>query len=216
MIKALIFDLDGTLLYTLDSIARTCNKVLRAHALPPVTHVQLKQFVGDGVIDLLKRAFAAGGSDEIPNDNTVKEFKQYFREDCNYHVAPYDGIPEVLEYCKTHGILLACNTNKPHENALKVIHTHFGDSFQAVQGNKEGIPKKPAADGVFQILQRLDVCASEAVYIGDSDVDVFTAKAARMRSFGAAWGYRGTEELMKSGADEILSHPIQIIDYIKL
>ena len=170
--------------------------------------------MGDGVIDLLRRAFAAGGSREVPDESTVMEFKQHFKQDCDYHVAPYDGIEAVLNYCAEHGILLACNTNKPHENALKVIHTHFADSFDMVQGNESGLPKKPDPAGVNKILESFNILPQEAVYIGDSNVDIFTAKAAGMRSIGAAWGYRGKAELTASGADEIALEPMDILKFI--
>ena len=138
MIKAVIFDLDGTLLYTLDSISLSCNKVLEAHRLPPVTHEQLKHFVGDGVIDLMRRAFCAGMSEETVDENIVAEFRAHFKEDCDYHVKPYEGIPALIRWLKEKGILVACNTNKPHENAVKLIHKHFGDDFDAVLGQQAG------------------------------------------------------------------------------
>ena len=216
MIKALIFDLDGTLLYTLDSISLSCNKVLAAHGLPPVTHEQLKHFVGDGVIDLMRRAFAAGGSSETVDDGIVAEFRACFQDDCDYRVAPYEGIKEVLHYCKAHGIQTACNTNKPHENAVKLMHKYFDEEIAFVQGNIPSVPKKPHPAGVQKLLEAMALTPQEAIYIGDSDVDMFTAKAAGMRSIGAGWGYRGEEELRASGAMFMAKEPRDIIEILKM
>ena len=216
MIKAVIFDLDGTLLYTLDSISLSCNKVLEAHRLPPVTHEQLKHFVGDGVIDLMRRAFCAGMSEETVDENIVAEFRAHFKEDCDYHVKPYEGIPALIRWLKEKGILVACNTNKPHENAVKLIHKHFADDFDAVQGQESGIPKKPDATGALRIAQTLGVKPQEVVYIGDSDVDMFTAKNASFHSIGAAWGYRGAKELKSSGAEFIAHTPYDVIQFFKM
>ena len=214
MVKAVIFDLDGTLLYTLDSIALSTNKVLEANGLPPVTHEQLKRFVGDGVIDLLKRSFAAGGAAKEANEAHVAQFRACFREDCDYHVAPYEGIPELLAFLEEAGMRAACNTNKPHENAVKLIKKHFGTHIATVQGNVPELPKKPDAAGVNVIVKALGCAAEEAVYVGDSDVDIFTARNAGCRSIGAAWGYRGEEELKKAGADFIAYNPTDIIEIL--
>ena len=216
LIKTVIFDLDGTLLYTLDSISLSCNKVLEAHRLPPVTHEQLKRFVGDGVIDLMRRAFAAGGSNETVDDSVVAEFRACFKDDCDYRVKAYDGINELIARLKEQHIFVACNTNKPHENAVKLIHKHFADDFDAVQGQESGIPKKPDATGALRIAQTLGVKPQEVVYIGDSDVDMFTAKNASFHSIGAAWGYRGAKELKSSGAEFIAHTPYDVIQFLKM
>ena len=216
MIKAVIFDLDGTLLYTLDSISLSCNKVLEAHRLPPVTHEQLKHFVGDGVIDLMRRAFSAGMSEETVDENIVAEFRAHFKEDCDYHVKPYEGIPALIRWLKEKGILVACNTNKPHENAVKLIHKHFGDDFDAVLGQQDDIPKKPDKTGALKIVSSFGLKPNEVVYVGDSDVDMFTAKNAALHSIGAAWGYRGEDELKNSGAEFTAKTPIEIIDILKM
>ncbi|MBQ3431677.1 MAG: HAD family hydrolase [Clostridia bacterium] len=216
MIKAVIFDLDGTLLYTLDSIALSCNKVLAAHHLPPVSHEQLKQFVGDGVIDLLIRSFYAGGSTEVVNHTTVSEFRACFKDDCDFNVKPYDGIEALISWLKDKGIYVACNTNKPHENAVKLIHKHFSNNFDAIQGQEDGVPKKPDKTGALQIIKSLGVNPEEVVYIGDSNVDIFTAKNAGLYSIGAAWGYRGEKELRLSGAQFIAHTPYEVIEILKM
>ena len=215
MIKAVIFDLDGTLLYTLDSIKKSVNTVLKNHSLPPQPEQNIKKIVGDGVIDLMIRAFKASGSDEQVGEDIVSEFRACFKYDCDYNVKPYEGIPEVIEYLKTNDIKIACNSNKPDVNAKLIVNKHFGDDFDFVLGNVDYLPKKPDKAGAELVLKELGIKKEECVYIGDSDVDVFTAKNLGCTSIGAAWGYRGREELENSGADYIAEKPIDIIEIFK-
>lgn len=215
MIKAVIFDLDGTLLFTLDSIRKSVNTVLKNHSLPPQPEQNIKKFVGDGVIDLMIRAFKASGSAETVGDDIVAEFRACFKYDCDYNVKPYEGINEVIEYLNKNSIKVACNSNKPDVNAKLIVNKHFGDSICFVLGNVDYLPKKPDKAGAEVIIKELGISKDECVYIGDSDVDVFTAKNLGCVSIGAAWGYRGSEELKNSGADFIADQPIDIIEIIK-
>lgn len=214
MIKLVIFDLDGTILYTLDSIALSANKVLKKHSLKPLPVEDFKMYVGDGVIDLLIRSFKAAGSSKKVDESTIKEFRACFKDDCDYKVAPYKGIPEIISFLKKNNVLLACNTNKPHENAQKLIKKHFADNFDMVLGQREGVPKKPDKSGAEEIINTFNLRKDEVIYVGDSDVDIFTAKNCGIASCGAAWGYRGAEELKNSGADFVINSPKELIKII--
>ena len=215
MIKAVIFDLDGTLLYTLDSIRKSVNTVLKNHNLEPQPEENIKRFVGDGVIDLMIRAFKASGSDETVGDEIVSEFRACFKSDCDYNVKPYEGIEEVISFLKLKAISVACNSNKPDVNAKLIIKKHFGESFEFVLGNVDNLPKKPDKAGAELILNQIGVSIKDCIYIGDSDVDIFTAKNLGCLSIGAGWGYRGKEELINSGADYIADNPLDIIEIIE-
>ena len=215
MIELVIFDLDGTLLYTLDSITLSTNKVLKKHGLAPLPKEDIKRYVGDGVIDLLRRAFQASGSDENVDDAIVSEFRACFKDDCDYKVKPYNGMNTVLQYLKNENIKIACNSNKPDVNAKKIIQKHFDGFFDYVLGNVEEFPKKPDPSGAIKIMNELNVSANNTLYIGDSDVDVFTARNAGVHCVGAAWGYRGEEELLNSGAENVIFHPLELIHILK-
>lgn len=215
MKKTVIFDLDGTLLYTLDSITQTLGAVLKNHNLPLLPPQTVKTIVGNGVIDLLHDAFKICGSKEIPDEATVSEFKALFLEHANDNVYPYEGIRECLQLLKENGVCIACNTNKPDKNAHIILDYHFKDCFDLILGNVEHLPKKPNPAGVFYILEQLHGTAEACIYIGDSEVDVQTAKNAGCAFIGAAWGYRDAKLLQKAGALTIAQSADELREMLK-
>ncbi|MBR0415250.1 MAG: HAD family hydrolase [Clostridia bacterium] len=215
MIKLVIFDLDGTLLYTLDSIAKSANHVLADYGYEAIEPDVYRHYVGDGIYELLDRAFSHTGEAVKVTDEMVLRFRSYFRGDRNYHLRIYDGIEELLAYLKLQNIKITCNTNKPDPNAKLILHEQFGDVFDCIFGQRDDVPKKPDPAGAREILEVTGASPAQAIYVGDSDVDIFTAKNCGCLAVGAAWGYRGREELQNSGADWIAENPMDVIELIK-
>lgn len=214
MTQACIFDLDGTLLYTLDSIAAPTNRVLEHFGLPAQPLEAYKYFIGDGLKNEMKRALIAAGDEGASHlEEAFALCEQWFGEDPLYHVEPYDGIPEMLAALKERGVRLAVLSNKPHAQAVSVVETIFGKgTFDHIQGQTDRIPIKPDPTGVYEVLEALGVAAGDCLYIGDTNTDMRTGKNADLRTVGVTWGYRPRTELKEGGADIIIGRPAQLID----
>ena len=197
MVKAILFDLDGTLADTLYALGSAANAVLAEAGLPTHPMEAYRQFVGNGAKVLMERA--AGYHDETLLVRFVTEYDRRCLED----TPPYDGVPETLDYLKEKGIRFAVVTNKPHEQAVKLVTHLFGDRFEAVFGNQPQYARKPDPQSSQLAMQALGVSASECVFVGDSDVDVRTAHAAGLPCIGCCFGFRGEEELRAAGADDL-------------
>jgi phosphoglycolate phosphatase len=215
-VKLCIFDLDGTLLYTLDSIARPTNLVLEHFGLPPQPVGAYKYFVGDGLKNEMKRALIAAGDKEACHlEEAFALCEQWFAEDPMYKVEPYPGIPETLQALKTKGVKLAVFSNKPHESAVRVVESFFGEGmFDCIQGQTDRLPIKPDPAGAFEILKKLGVTADACLYLGDSNTDMMTGRNAGFMTVGAAWGYRSVRELKEAGADLIIDSPDELLGII--
>lgn len=214
--KAVIFDLDGTLSDSINSIKYCGDKALEPLGYGPFTVDRYKYFVGDGAANLIKRALAAGGDTELEHfQEAFASYKEIFREHCMYQVKPYEGIPELLKALKERGIALAVLSNKPHVETIHVIETLFGrDCFDIIAGQKEDVPIKPSPEGVFRILEELQLTCEDIIYLGDTATDMKTGKAAGAFTVGALWGFRERKELEESHADAIIGHPLELLDYL--
>ncbi len=217
MIKACIFDLDGTLIRTQESIARPINMTLARYGLPPQPVKAFNYFAGDGIDNALRRALVAAGDTEMKYyEEGILLTRKWMSEDPLYHVEPYEYVEESLTKLVTMGIRLAVLTNKPHESALKVVHTIFGESlFDDIQGQKEGLPIKPEPTGVYEILKAFGVEKSECLYFGDTNTDMKTGKNAGLYTVGVAWGFRPRTELEENHADVILDSPRDIVTLVE-
>lgn len=214
--KACIFDLDGTLTDTLDSLVYSVNATLDELSLPPITRMQCRRFVGNGARVLIERALTASGDEGASRiEAGMEAYRRIFGEHCMYHVRPYDGIPEVLEAMKKKGMKLAVLSNKPHAQTVNVVETVFGkDCFEFVQGQIDGIPRKPDPGCVYELLNKMGVSKEQCLYVGDSEVDVATGIAAGVTCIGVEWGFRDRQELVDAGAEHLASHPSQLLDFI--
>lgn len=214
--KACIFDLDGTLTNTLDSLVYSVNATLKEMELPAISEKQCESFVGNGARTLMERSLnAAGDSGASRIEEAMERYGRIFGANCNYHVRPYEGIPELLKELKRRGIRIAILSNKPHKQTVEVARTFFGEGyFDAVQGQTEAIPKKPDPAGVYRLLEEMDVPKTECLYIGDSEVDIATGIAADVKCVGVAWGFRGRQALADAGAEYIISAPDQLLSFI--
>lgn len=216
MLKAVIFDLDGTLSDSLASIKFCADKALALLSYGPFSLEQYKYFVGDGAANLVRRGLAAGGDRYGEHfEEVFARYKVIFREHCMYEVRPYDGIPELLDALKKRGILLAVLSNKPHEETRRVTESLFGeDMFDVIRGQKPDTPIKPSPEGIFRILEQLELKPEEILYLGDTGTDMQTGKNAGAVTVGALWGFREREELEKNNADIIIENPLQLLDYM--
>ena len=216
MKKAVIFDLDGTLSDSINSIKYCGDKALAPFGIGPFEKKQYCYFVGDGAANLVKRALAAGGDAELKHfDEAYALYREIFKENCMYEVKPYDGIRELLAQLKEKGIVIAVLSNKPHAETISVIETLFGKGyFDVIQGQQEGVAIKPSPEGVFQILKKLSLTAEDILYLGDTSTDMKTGKSAGAFTVGALWGFREREELEENHADAIIGHPLELLQYL--
>lgn len=217
MYKACIFDLDGTLTDTLDSLTFSVNETMKEIGFPQITEDQCRMFVGNGAKVLIEKALRAGGDTGLTHfDEAMAAYQRIFDINCTYHVSPYPGITEMLKTMKSMGLKLAVLSNKPDRQAVHVVRDIFGDKvFDRVQGQREGTPRKPDPAAALQIASAFGVSPEETVYIGDSEVDAATGKAAGMKTVLVAWGFRGAEALKECGAECIVSSADEITDIIR-
>lgn len=216
MYKACIFDLDGTLTDTLDSLTYSVNETLKEMNLPEITSEQCRAFVGNGARYLMEKAVSVSEEHLSRLEEAMERYGRIFDQNCTYHVVPYDGILSMLEELHQKGMQLAVLTNKPHKQAVHVVEEIFGkDRFQIIQGQKEGVPRKPDPTAAISIAQQFGITPAETVYIGDSEVDVATGLAAKMLTIGVSWGFRKRQVLEEAGATCIADHPSEIMEWIE-
>lgn len=253
--RAVIFDLDGTLADTLESLAYCTNKALADFGMGPLDKSLFKTFVGNGSRMQITRALrkiaeqrresekapeSPGKGDaeqekaacmlkEVPRQDGQPDddgfltqpyaleqvhgrYLEYFAKDCMYGVQAYPGVVPLLEELKKRDIKTAVFSNKPHANTAEVVESLFGKGyFDAVRGQKDGFPKKPAPDGVYAVLEELGVSPQSCLYVGDSWVDIETGHNAGARSVGVLWGFRSREELEEHHADAVISSPQELL-----
>lgn len=217
MKKAVIFDLDGTLSDSIASMKYCGDRALAPFGYGPFPESAYKYFVGDGAANLVKRALVAAGDTELVHfKEAFALYKEYFAKDCMYQVKPYREIPELLEELKRQELKIAVLSNKPHDQTVDVIETLFGkDYFDMIQGQKDGLPIKPDPSGVFVILKEFGLTADDILYLGDTATDMKTGKSAGAFTVGALWGFRDRKELEEGHADAIISHPLQLLDFVQ-
>ena len=207
--KACIFDLDGTLANTLESMSVSANQVIEPFGYAPLPAENFKYYAGDGARTLVERVLRdAGDQDLIHLEEVYQAYSAIFDQDCTYKVTVYDGMGETLEKIKSMGIKLAVLSNKPHAQTKKVISNLFGDElFDWVQGQQEGIEKKPDPSGALAIAKAFGVKPEECMYVGDTNVDMMTGNRAGMFTVGVLWGLRDRQELIEHHAHALAEKP---------
>jgi phosphoglycolate phosphatase len=214
MKKTVIFDLDGTLLDSIEDIASSMNKVLESLQLPTHKIEDYKHFVGGGV-DILVENALNNQSKEI-KDEVIKRFKIEYDGKLHSKTLPYDGIYELLDELKKLDINLAVLSNKPHEFTVSYVNHFFKNyNFKEIHGQKKDVPKKPDPKAALDIVKCLDSSCENTYFIGDTKIDMQTAKNANMTAIGVLWGFRDEKELRDFGADFIVSNPLEILKIIK-
>lgn len=213
MKKTVIFDLDGTLLDSIEDIASSMNKVLESLQLPTHKIEDYKHFVGGGV-DILVENALNNQSKEI-KDEVIKRFKIEYDGKLHSKTLPYDGIYELLDELKKLDINLAVLSNKPHEFTVSYVNHFFKNyNFKEIHGQKKDVPKKPDPKAALDIVKCLDSSCENTYFIGDTKIDMQTAKSANMTAIGVLWGFRDEKELRDFGADFIVSNPLEILKII--
>ena len=211
--KIAIFDLDGTILNTLDDLADSLNVVLQEFKMPLHTYEQVRFMVGNGIPKLIERAVPEGTSNP-KYTQVLNKYIEYYEKHCSKKTAPYDGILEILTQMKSYGMKLAVNTNKVAQAAEELCIHYFPSVFDYVCGSCPQIPVKPAPDGVNKILHHFNLKKEDAVYIGDSDVDIQTGKNAGIDVISAVWGFRGKDFLLQNGAEKIVQNAQELLEMI--
>lgn len=204
--KLAIFDMDGTILNTLDDLADSTNYALRENSLPERTIGEVRSFVGNGIRKLIERAVPAG-SDTAQIDRVHESFTAHYKVHCADKTRPYDGMIELLRDLRAAGCMTAVVSNKADYGVQTLCRDYFPGLFDMAVGEREGIRKKPSPDSVNEVLEKLGVPRAAAVYIGDSDVDIETAKNAGLDCIAVEWGFRDREFLMEHGAVRLVREP---------
>ncbi len=209
--KALIFDLDGTLIDSLTDIALCANEVLKRLNLPTHEIDDYKKFVGGGALVLIENCTPEDSSEELI-EKALEEFKEVYDEKLQGNTKPYEGVYELLEELKNKNIKIGVLSNKPHKFTLKYVEEFFNShNIIEAHGQKKEIPPKPHPLGAINIANSFNLPCENIYFVGDSDVDMQTAKNAGMIAVGVSWGFRGTEELIENGADFIVETPQDIL-----
>ncbi len=198
MKKAVIFDLDGTLLDTLEDLYDSVNVAMRKFSSPERSLGDIRRFVGNGAADLIAKSLQ-GGRDNLEYESALAFFKEYYAAHADIKTRPYDGIVELLIRLRELGIYTAVVTNKPDEASKKLCEKHFGSLLDYSVGDREGLLRKPAPDKVFDVMKRLG--CERAVFVGDSETDVLTAKNAEMSCVCVTWGFRDRDQLEEAGGE---------------
>ena len=214
--NAVLFDLDGTLLDTLDDLGDSMNAVLAAHGYPTHPIPAYTEFVGDGVQNLVRRSLpAAVREDEAAVGRLVPLMRSEYSERWKAKTRPYDGIPELLDGLAARGLRLAVLSNKPHPATLEVVAHFFpGRKFDATLGARPNVPIKPDAGAALDVSRQLGIPPKEFLYLGDTNTDMLTARGAGMYAIGVLWGFRTAQELTASGADLLVSHPREVLSLL--
>lgn len=213
MYKYVIFDLDGTLLNTIDDLADTGNHVCTLHGWPTHTVDAFKLMVGNGIPKLVER-FAPQGTSQEVLDQAFQEFMDWYGVHKEDKTAPYAGMPEVTKALREAGVSIAVLSNKADVMAGPVVEHYYPGIFPVVQGALPGLPTKPDPTLLHKLMDRLGATQEDTLFVGDSNVDIRTAKNGGLTGCGVLWGFRSREELEAAGADVIVSTPQELLDLI--
>ncbi|MBO4819526.1 MAG: HAD-IA family hydrolase [Firmicutes bacterium] len=208
--KAYIFDLDGTLLDTLEDLADAVNYAMRKNGFPERSLAEVKSFVGDGMRLLVKRSAPTGAEDDLL-EKAFADFREYYSVHYMDKTKPYPGIEAMLRALKAQGKRLCVISNKVDYAVKLLMDQFFSGLFETVLGEREGIRRKPSPDSLLAVMEELELSREECVYIGDSDTDIETARNAGIDSISVSWGFRTKEFLKRSGAQRIVDEPKDLL-----
>lgn len=215
MIQTIIFDLDGTLVNSVDDIANSCNFALKEVGYEPHPIKAYKYFVGDGVVKLIERALPQEGvSDEIFN-KALKIYTEHYKVHCFDQTRPYDGIIALLEKLKKQKYKLGVVSNKPNDQVIQVMDKLFDqDYFDLITGVKEGFAPKPDPALTKDLIKKLKVKGENCAFVGDTAMDMKTSCRVGALPIGVTWGFRKEEELLEGGAKHLIHHPLELLTWL--
>ena len=214
MYQTVIFDLDGTLLDTIQDLADAGNWVCRRNGWPEHSVAAFKKMVGGGIPNLVRQFSPEDSRSSLLLMNTISQFNAYYGAHNLDKTRPYDGIPELLARLKEQGITMAVYSNKADAFSREIVEHFFPGTFQLVRGHVKGMPVKPDPAGIHSILPELSAEADRTVFVGDSNVDVYTGHNGGLSVCGVTWGFRGRQELQSAGADRLADTPEELEQYL--
>ena len=215
MIKTILFDLDGTLLNTIDDLADAANWVCAQNGWPTFSVETYKHFVGNGIPKLVERFSPESARTPEQLAATLAAFSARYDAHKEDKTAPYPGMAELLDTLQAEGIQTAVFSNKADEFCGKIVEHYFGKGkFTVIRGSRKGVPTKPDPAGVYALMQDIGADPKTTLFIGDSDVDILTGHNAHLPAMGVLWGFRGRAELTAVGADALAAKPEDILDHI--
>ncbi len=215
MITTVIFDMDGTLLNTLDDITDSVNAILAEYDLPPRTIDEIRHMVGNGAVYLMERA-VEGGASHPEFERILEDYKAYYEKHCNIKTGPYRNIMELLKTLKDRGFKMAIVSNKPMGAVKELTRIYFGDFVDVSIGTSDSMRRKPYPDECIEAMKELGSTREETVYVGDSEVDHKTALNSGLKCISCLWGFRTKEELIEAGAggNVFVNDPLEIMDVL--
>jgi phosphoglycolate phosphatase len=213
--KAVLFDLDGTLLDTIEDLSNSMNAVLLESGFPMHDLEEYKCFVGNGLRNLVRRALPAENRDDITIDSFLAAMNEEYSKRWAEKTRPYKGIPELLDELTRRNIRLSVLSNKPHKFTKVIVEKFLSNwNFEVVFGERLGVAIKPDPSAAIEISAIMGIPPEDFLYLGDSGTDMKTARAAGMYAVGALWGFRKKEELVAEGAMSVISSPLELIDIL--
>ena len=215
MYKAVIFDLDGTLVNSLEDLAVATNYALEQHGFKAYPLDDYKYLIGDGMVKLIERAIPDNALNEDTFKSVFNGFMGYYREHCLVHTYVYDGVMDAILQLNKMGLKLAVVSNKADNMTNLIVKNYFGEIFTAVTGKREGYPTKPDPTLTLKIIEEMGVKPHECIFVGDSGMDCKNAVNSGCYPLGVLWGFRKSEELLENGAKTLIEHPNEIVPFVK-
>lgn len=209
--KLYIFDLDGTILDTLEDLTDSTNYALYVNHMPGHSMEEVRNYVGNGIGRLIERAVPTGTPKET-QEKVLRDFREHYGAHCTDKTNPYDGIVPLIRRLRESGCMTAVVSNKADFAVQSLCRDYFPGLFDFVVGEREGIRRKPFPDSVLEVLETLQVDRADAVYVGDSEVDIQTAQNAGLDMLAVGWGFRGEQFLKEQGARTVLGKPEDILE----
>lgn len=214
-VKAVIFDLDGTLLNTLDDLHNSVSYALKSLSLPPRTRNETRLAVGDGIGNLIARSIE-NGKDSPLFDQCLTLFQKHYQQHNADATAPYPEILPLLHTLRQHGIAIGIVSNKIDSAVQALTHRYFEGLIDSAVGEREGVRRKPCPDSLFHCLETLGIAPENAIYVGDSEQDILTAQNAKLPCLSVTWGFRDKSTLLAAGGTTFVDTPSEILSYLKI